>query len=121
MPQLNSYKVAKMVKQLDIGGGAPIKSKQLDRSNSMDVVARLKERSQANAQRKDQQISYEEFSRGLLARNSLLYFFLYDNKNDSCAEVEQELKGLEANEKRSRKKSMLPGIFRKKEKGSENK
>jgi len=51
------------------------------------------------------QISFEEFSRGLLARNSLLYLFLYDGRNDTEDDVEAELKEKAQAEKAADKKA----------------
>jgi len=96
--------VKKMVRQLDVGGAPSVRSQGSKARGGDDIIKRLKEK-QRNSTRKDEQISFEEFSRGLLARNSLLYMFLYQSRNDTEKEVEEELAAKEKAESEEKREA----------------
>ena len=96
--------VKKMVRQLDVGGAPSVRSQGSKARGGHDIIKRLKEK-QRNSTRKDEQISFEEFSRGLLARNSLLFMFLYQSRNDTEKEVEEELAAKEKAESEEKREA----------------
>ena len=66
--------ITRMVNQLDVGGGGG--GDRLSSSSERRTSAapsRLRAPTFSSSNRKDGSISFEEFARGMLARNSLLY------------------------------------------------